>query len=330
MKTKVLFILIILATGSIFAQRGVRIAYIDMEYILENINEYQDANSQLSTKAHKWKSEIEQKKSAIEQMRKNLSAEKILLTKELAKEREEDIQVLEKEMTDYQQDRFGPQGDLVIQRNLLAKPVQDQVFNAVQDIVKNRKYDFVFDKSADVVMLYSNKRHDISDLVLRSINRTKKQNERNAKNNKKTNEKKKSVVEKKTDEKKKSVAGKTPTNKEKVAAAKNTGEKEKAADEEKTGDEEKAKKEENTKEVNPVIEAKKEVAKEEKDEKAAELAAKKQKKIDEREARKKAYEERKKKLLEEKEAKRKAKLEARKKKKDNNNKTGDTKENDNN
>ena len=184
MKTKVLFIIVVLVTASIFAQRGVRIAYIDMEYILENVDEYKEANSQLSTKAEKWKSEIEAKKGTIEQMRKNLSAEKILLTKELVQEREEEIQILEKEMLDYQQNRFGPRGDLIIQRNQLAKPVQDQVFNAVQDIVEARKYDFVFDKSADVVMLYSNKRHDISDLVLRSINRTRKQDDIKSKNKK--------------------------------------------------------------------------------------------------------------------------------------------------
>ena len=188
MKTKVLFIIVLLVTASASAQRGVRIAYIDMEYILENVDEYKEANSQLNAKAEKWKSEIDEKRGAIEQMRKNLSAEKVLLTKELAQEREAEIQLLEKEMLEYQQNRFGPKGDLMLQRTRLAQPVQDQVFNAVQDIVKNKNYDFVFDKSADVVMLYSNKRHDISDLVLRSINRTKKQNEAKNRNNKQEDE----------------------------------------------------------------------------------------------------------------------------------------------
>ena len=89
-------------------------------------------------------------------------------------EREEEIQLLEKEMLDYQQDRFGPQGDLVLQKQLLIQPIQDQVFNEVQKIGANKRYDFIFDKSADVVMLYSEKRHDISDLVLREIGRTRK------------------------------------------------------------------------------------------------------------------------------------------------------------
>ena len=77
-------------------------------------------------------------------------------------------------MIEYQQDRFGPQGDLVLQKRQLIQPIQDQVFNEVQTIGANKKYDFIFDKSADVVMLYSQKRHDISDLVLRGISRTRK------------------------------------------------------------------------------------------------------------------------------------------------------------
>jgi Skp family chaperone for outer membrane proteins len=157
-----------------FAQRGVRIAYVDMEYILENVEEYREASAQLETKVQKWKVEIEQKQSVVEQMKKDLMAEKVLLTNELIAEREEDIQLLEKEMLEYQQDRFGPQGDLVLQKRRLIQPIQDQVFNEVQKIGVNKKYDFIFDKSADVVMLYSEKRHDISDQILRGIARTRK------------------------------------------------------------------------------------------------------------------------------------------------------------
>ncbi len=175
MKTKVLlFIIASIWTLSSTAQRGVRIAYVDMEYILENVEEYRTASEQLEAKAQKWKIEIEQKLSAIQQMRDDLAAEKVLLTDELISEREEEIQILEKEMLEYQQDRFGPQGDLVLQKQRLIQPIQDQVFNEVQKIGGNKKYDFIFDKSADVVMLYSEKRHDISEQVLRGIARTRK------------------------------------------------------------------------------------------------------------------------------------------------------------
>lgn len=175
MSTKVLLSLVVLMSSLYgFSQRGVRIGYVDMEYILENVEEYRDATEQLNKKAERWKQEIELKQSTVEQMKKDLSAEKVLLTDELIAEREEEIQILETEMLKYQQDRFGPQGDLVLQKQLLIQPIQDQVFNEVQKIGGNKRYDFIFDKSADVVMLYSEKRHDISDLVLREIGRTRK------------------------------------------------------------------------------------------------------------------------------------------------------------
>src|SRR5690554_314751 len=176
MKLKVLFLLIIVSTIGIsaHAQRGVRIGYIDTEYILQNVPEYQEASAQLESKVQKWKTEIETQLNEIEQKRKDLSNEKALLTKELIEEREEDIAFEEKEILDYQQKRFGPNGDLMIQKKQLIQPIQDQIFAAVQDMAEKRKYDFVFDKSADVVMLYSAERFDFSDEVIRSISRTSK------------------------------------------------------------------------------------------------------------------------------------------------------------
>lgn len=174
MKTKVLYILFLVLTTSAFSQKGVRLGYIDMEYILENVDEYKEANKQLESKVLKWKGEVEEQKRTITQMREDLNAEKVLLTKELIEEREEEINALEAEMVKYQQDRFGPEGDMIRQRRQLAQPLQDQVFNAIQEIAERQKFDFVFDKSADVVMLYSNQRYDMSDMVLRTIDRSRK------------------------------------------------------------------------------------------------------------------------------------------------------------
>ncbi len=159
------------------AQRGARIGYIDMEYILESVPEYQEAATQLEGKVQKWKKDIDKMSKEIDQMKLNLSNERVLLTKELIEEREEEIKILEDEMLSYQQNRFGPNGDLDIQRRQLVQPIQDQVFNIVQEIAEAKKYDFIFDKSADVVMLFAAKRNDISDQVLRSINRAAKREE---------------------------------------------------------------------------------------------------------------------------------------------------------
>lgn len=159
------------------SQRSIRIGYVDMEYILEHVEEYREANTQLESKVYQWKSEIESREQAIEDQKKNLEAERVLLTAELIAERQDEISFLEGELREYQQARFGPRGDLVLQKERLIQPIQDQVFNEVQKLGADKKYDFIFDKSADVVMLYSEKRHDISDLILRSIARTRKVSE---------------------------------------------------------------------------------------------------------------------------------------------------------
>lgn len=173
---KVLFLMAMIGLTSFIsnAQRGVRIGYIDTEYILQNVPEYQEATSQLEAKVQQWKKEIEQRLIEIDTKKKQLNNESVLLTKELYDERLEDINVEELEILDYQQKRFGPNGDLMIQKKQLIQPIQDQILAAVQDLAKSRSYDFVFDKSADVVMLYSAERFDISDEIIRAISRTAK------------------------------------------------------------------------------------------------------------------------------------------------------------
>lgn len=176
MKHKVLFLVTVLSFLSFTsnAQRGVRIGYIDTEYILQNVPEYQDATAQLESKVLQWKSDVEQRMAALDQQKTELNNERVLLTKELYEERFEDISFEEKEILDYQQKRFGPNGDLMIQKTQLIQPIQDQIFAAVQEIAGGREYDFIFDKSADVVMLYAAERFDLSEIVLRSITRSSK------------------------------------------------------------------------------------------------------------------------------------------------------------
>ena len=184
MKTRILLaVVIMLITLSGHAQRSnIRIGYIDTEYILENIPEYNEALSQLDNKVQKWKGEIDLKLRDIDKKKLDLRNERVLLTKELIEEKEEDIKAEEAEILEYQQKRFGPNGDLIVQKQRLIEPIQDQVLTAVQELAKAKKYDFIFDKSADVVMLYSNKRHDLSDYIVRTITRTAKRQQ--AKNRK--------------------------------------------------------------------------------------------------------------------------------------------------
>lgn len=172
---KFLFFIFILSSVVTFSQsRGVRIGYIDMNYILDKVPDYAEAKNQLDQKVSKWRQEIEIKKNEVKKLKDALQAEKSLLTKELIEEREEEIAYQEKDLLDYQEKRFGPKGDLIIQKSTLVKPIQDQIFTIVQDIADKKKYDFIFDKSSDLTMLFAAQRHDISDQVVRAITRSEK------------------------------------------------------------------------------------------------------------------------------------------------------------
>ena len=171
MKKSHFFILLFFTTTFLFAQRGIKIGYIDTEYILENLPEYNEVSVRLEEKAADWKKEIEDRSRKIEQKKESLNSERILLTSEMIDEIEEEILIDEEELSEYQQKRFGPRGDLIIQKQQLIQPIQDQIFNAIRELAKSKNYDFIFDKSADIVMLYSNKRYDVSDQILRTISR---------------------------------------------------------------------------------------------------------------------------------------------------------------
>jgi Skp family chaperone for outer membrane proteins len=159
------------------AQQTVRIGYVDMEYILENVPEYQEASAQLENKVQEWKREIETELNRIEKMKQDLANERPLLTSELISDREDEIKFEEKKILDYQQKRFGPNGDLITQKLQLVKPIQDQVFVAVQEIAKTRAYALIFDNSAVVITVSAADRLDVSDQVLRSITRASNREE---------------------------------------------------------------------------------------------------------------------------------------------------------
>tara|TARA_A100001015_G_scaffold310226_2_gene411204 strand:+ start:322 stop:864 length:543 start_codon:yes stop_codon:yes gene_type:complete len=154
-----------------FAQKGARVGYIDMNVILESVQEYSKASQLLDKNIEKWRKEIELKKIQLKQYEDQLNTERILLTPELIKDREIEIKDFASEIVNLQEKRFGPQGDMIIQRSKLIQPVQDQVLTVVKQIAEEKKYDFIFDRSSSVTMLYSAKIYDISDLVIKRINR---------------------------------------------------------------------------------------------------------------------------------------------------------------
>ena len=143
-----------------------KFAYIDSDYILNKIPEFKQAQDKLDALSAEWQKEIEKKFTDVENMYKSYQQEQILLTKPMKNKREEAIMRAEKEAKDLQRKYFAPQGELNLKRQELVKPIQDKIYDAVQQLASNNKYAVIFDSSSDLIMLYSNPNLDKSDKIL--------------------------------------------------------------------------------------------------------------------------------------------------------------------
>lgn len=163
--------LLIIFIGLVFGTQlsGQRFGIVDTELILAKMPDYSQAQKQLDQLSVQWQGEIESLNSETEALQKAYNAEKVLLTEKLQKERLAIIAKKEQEALELQRKYFGPDGEIFKKRQELIKPIQDKIYNAVQEVARKKKLDVVFNKSSDLVVLYNNKKADISDDVLEKL-----------------------------------------------------------------------------------------------------------------------------------------------------------------
>lgn len=148
---------------------GQKYAYIDSEYILGNMPDYTEAQSELERLATEWQKEIEKKFAAIDSMYKKYQTEAITLPDNMKKKREDAIIAAEKEAKDLQKKRFGTNGDLFKKREELVKPIQDRVFTAIDEYAKEKGYAFVFDVAGSMTIIYADPKWDINDQIMQKL-----------------------------------------------------------------------------------------------------------------------------------------------------------------
>ena len=190
------FIITFFVSINLFGQKNVRIGFLDLDLVLNNNNDYITANQELESKINIWRTEIENRQKEILGKKESLKIESALLTNELIEERIEDIKYDEDLLNTYIDKRFGVEGDWIKEKVLLSQPAQDEILIAIREIAADRKLDYVFDSSADILVLHSEKKYDISDLVIRYLEiKDKKEAKnflndlKNEENNKKSNPK---------------------------------------------------------------------------------------------------------------------------------------------
>ena len=163
MKRILLLIILFSMLNITYAQK---FAYVDTEYILNKIPEFKQAQEKLDNLSVEWQKEIERKYADVEQMYRSYQEEKALLTEEMRIKREEAIIEKENETKILQKKYFGAEGDMYLKRQEFIKPIQDKIYDAIQQLASNNKYQIVFDSSSELIMLYKNNNLDKSDKVL--------------------------------------------------------------------------------------------------------------------------------------------------------------------
>lgn len=166
MRKVFLALLLVVAVYTVNAQR---FAYIDTKYVLDNIPEYASAQEQLNIITKEWQGEIQNRYSEVEKLYKEYEVEKVLLSNELKRKREEEIIEKENEIKELQKKYFGTGGDLFTKRQELIKPIQDKVFNAVKEIGEEGNYAMIIDVASGMGILYNDPKFDKSDEVLQKL-----------------------------------------------------------------------------------------------------------------------------------------------------------------
>ncbi len=159
--------------GMIFSAHAQKFAMVDMDYILKNIPSYETANEQLNIISKKWQSEVEAKMLEVQNLYKNYQTELVFLSDEMKVQREEEIIAKEKEAQEIKRNYFGQEGELFKKRQSLMKPIQDEVFNVIQELSREKDYSLIFDKSSAMSVIFASPKIDISDEVLKKLGYSK-------------------------------------------------------------------------------------------------------------------------------------------------------------
>ena len=170
---KKLIMSICLLAGITFAGNAQKFAMVDMEYIMKNIPTYETANEQLNQVSKKWQSEVEAQMQDVQKMYKNYQTEIVFLSEDMKVKREEEIVAKEKAVQELKRSYFGPEGELFKKRQSLMKPIQDEVYTAIQELSKEKDLELVFDKSSAMSVLFTSAKLDVSDAVLQKLGYSK-------------------------------------------------------------------------------------------------------------------------------------------------------------
>ena len=163
------FLVLLLALVCAAGVQAQKFAFVDIDYILSKIPEYNDAQAQIDELSKQWQNEMEASYAEVDQLFKEYQAKKAVYPDEVRQKKEDEIMAKEQKIKDYQKSKFGTDGELFKKRQELIKPIQEKVYTAIQSIAEKNNYAVIFNKSDGATMIYASAKYDISDDVLDSM-----------------------------------------------------------------------------------------------------------------------------------------------------------------
>lgn len=165
---KLSIISILLLTSSIsFAQ--LKIGYIDSDAIMDNLPDVQDARQKLDASIQEWQTELNKLEAEWKAKYDDYEKRKLIMTDQTRSETEAVLVQLETQIAQYREKKFGTNGELFLKQDELMKPVQNKIFVALKEIAEQDDYDYVFDRSGDIMILFAKEQYDLTAKVLEKL-----------------------------------------------------------------------------------------------------------------------------------------------------------------
>lgn len=169
MKTILLAFGCVMVLGVVPATAQMKIGHVSTEAIMKQLPDAQDAQKQLDALTASWQEELNKMQDDWKKKYDEYDKKKLIMTDQRRADAEKELRDLDQKMSDFRNQKFGQNGELFAKQNELMKPVQDRVFKAIQDVATEEGYDYVFDKSGEILLMYANPKYDLTDKVLEKL-----------------------------------------------------------------------------------------------------------------------------------------------------------------
>jgi len=150
----------------------VKIGHFNSAMVIKQMPEAKDAQRQLDQLVDGWKRELAQMQEEWKVKFEEFDKRKLIMTDIRRGEVEKELKDLDQKIVAFRNDKFGQNGELFRKQSELMRPVQDIIFTVVKEVAEEEEYDYIFDKSGEILLMYTNDEYDVTGLIFEKLNLT--------------------------------------------------------------------------------------------------------------------------------------------------------------